>query len=247
MHIVKSFDLREGTVIGDYIKNYVSQSTFEYDKSMYVNFSTNEIYYYGIDLTSGLLTKKVENFTDELVWADNTILHDDDWFTNGYARNNLAFPYIINFEFVFDDNETDDYKFCRYFGFYCDDIDLFEFDNDSDICLINKMGIYYLKDKNDNLHESIKFKYRHKSYEYGYLRQYEYTNNDLYDDVDGYDDVQLKGRDVSLTFNNTLNLNEGENYSGESIDFISMFKALNESKFKDNSKFNEKTLYKIKT
>lgn len=248
MHIVKSFDLREGTVIGDYIKNYVSQSTFEYDKSMYVNFSTNEIYYYGIDLTSGLLTKKVENFTDELVWADNTILHDDDWFTNGYARNNLAFPYIINFEFVFDDNETDDYKFCRYFGFYCDDIDLFEFDNDSDICLINKMGIYYLKDKNDNLHESIKFKYRHKSYEYGYLRQYEYTNNDLYDDVDGYDDVQLKGRDVSLTFNNTLNLNEGEsysiNYSGESIDFISMFKALNESKFKDNSKFNEKTLYK---
>ena len=137
--IIKAFDLREGTPIGDYIKRYVSQRNFDYDKSIYVNFSSHEIYYYGIDKSSGVLTQKVENFEDQLLNNDNTIMKMDDWITSGFERNNLIFPYIINFEFLFDDNETNEYEFARYFGMYCNDIDLYD---------LNVTGVQYYDGKN---------------------------------------------------------------------------------------------------
>lgn len=126
--IVKSFDLREGTVIGNYIRKYTEQKNFEFDKSIFVNFSSKEITYYGIDKYEGVLTSKTENFETELLENDNTVYHSDDWITSGFYRNNLIFPYIINFEFLFDDNDTKDYRFARYFGMYCNDIDLFDFE-----------------------------------------------------------------------------------------------------------------------
>lgn len=126
--IIKSFDLREGTPIGNYIKKYVEQSSFEYDRSIYVNFSTNEIVYYGIDKIYGVLTSKKENFKKELLENDNTIMHSDDWITSGYKRNGLIYPYIFNMEFLFDDDDTENYEFSRYFGMYCNDIDLYEFE-----------------------------------------------------------------------------------------------------------------------
>ena len=239
--ILKSFDLREGTVIGDYIRNYVEQSAFEYDKPMYVNFSTNEIYYYGIDLTSGLLTKKVENFKEELLWSDNTVLHDDDWFTEGYARNNLAFPYIINFEFIFDDNETDEYKFCRYFGFYCDDIDLYEFNSDSDVCQISENGLYYLKDKDDNLHNVVKFYIRNSYDTNTKIRQYEYKDKNY-----GID-VILSGTDSTKFLNSIVDemlLDESPN-SNSLNTYISMFRGLNESDFVNHSSIFYDKMYKL--
>ncbi len=173
--IVKAFDLREGTVIGDYIKRYVEQRDFKYDQSIYVNFSSNEIYYYGIDRKSGVLTEKVENFNEQLLRNDNTILKADDWITDGFERNNLIFPYIINFEFLFDDKITNEYQFARYFGMYCNDIDLYDLDvRDCEYSESNKIttiaidytesdnnirtyvgDFYYIKDKHNNIH-SIK-------------------------------------------------------------------------------------------
>ena len=60
--LIKTFDLGEGSVLGNYIHNYVEQESFEFDKSMYVNFSNSEVTYYGINKVSGILEKKVENF-----------------------------------------------------------------------------------------------------------------------------------------------------------------------------------------
>ena len=126
--IIKAFDLRPGTVIGDYIDRYVSQKDFKYDKSLYVNFAAKEIYYYGIDKSTGVLCQKVNNISETLLENDITISRSDDWITSGYERNNMIFPYIINLEFLFDDNETNEYKFARYFGMYCNDIDLYEYE-----------------------------------------------------------------------------------------------------------------------
>lgn len=126
--IIKTFDLRPGTVIGDYIDRYVSQKDFKYDKSLYVNFAAKEIYYYGIDKSTGVLCQKVNSISETLLENDITISRSDDWITSGYERNNMIFPYIINLEFLFDDNETNEYKFARYFGMYCNDIDLYEYE-----------------------------------------------------------------------------------------------------------------------
>lgn len=230
--IVKSFDLREGTVIGNYIRNYISQKSFEFDKSMYVNFSTKEIYYYGIDIEQGLLTTKVENFEDELVKCDNTVTHSDDWLTSGYERNKLIYPYIINFEFLFDDNKTEDYKFCRYFGYYCDDIDIYEFER-GDGCTINKDYNYYLKDKYNNIHLAQKFimnyddvneSYKFIETSYPYKNKYSECvyNNKKYDFIssDGY-------------------LNSNDNVQFDNIEYngdvcVSMFNKPSDVKYNDN-------------
>ena len=124
--IFKTFDLREGTPLGDYIKRYVEQKDFKYDQSIYVNFSSHKIYYYGIDKRQGVLTQKVENFEEELLKNDNTMMKDDNWITSGFERNNLIFPYIINLEFLFDDTDIKEYKFARYFGMYCNSLDLYD-------------------------------------------------------------------------------------------------------------------------
>ena len=169
MQIVKAFDLREGTPIGNYIKKYVEQKDFKYDQSIYVNFSSHEIYYYGIDKKSGVLTQKVENFEEQLLKNDNTIMKMDDWITSGFERNNLIFPYIINLEFLFDDKDIEEFKFARYFGMYCNDIDLYDVNINSSIntdagytiltCdwreedhVVMDIGkYYYIKDKYGNI------------------------------------------------------------------------------------------------
>ena len=171
MKIVKTFDLREGTPIGNYIKRYVEQRDFHYDQSIYVNFSSDEIYYYGIDKKSGVLTQKVENFKTQLLENDNTIMKQDDWITGGFERNGLIFPYIMNIEFLFDDITTEEYKFARYFGMYCNDIDLYDLNivdgsysketgattlttrvnSIDDIIELKDDGFYYIKDKNRNI------------------------------------------------------------------------------------------------
>ena len=71
--LIKSFSLKEGSVLGDYIRNYVNQPTFKYDQSTYVNFDSQNIYYYGIDRGTGVLTKKMESITESLINNDNTI------------------------------------------------------------------------------------------------------------------------------------------------------------------------------
>lgn len=171
MKIVKTFDLREGTPIGNYIKRYVEQRDFHYDQSIYVNFSSDEIYYYGIDKKSGVLTQKVENFKTQLLENDNTIMKQDDWITGGFERNGLIFPYIMNIEFLFDDITTEEYKFARYFGMYCNDIDLYDLNivdgsysketgvttlttrvsGINDIIDLSDDGFYYIKDKYKNI------------------------------------------------------------------------------------------------
>lgn len=156
--LIKTFDLREGSVLGNYIHNYVNQDGFEFDKSMYVNFSNGEITYYGIDNMSGILEKRVESFENELLKNDNPVLKDDKWFTEGFERNGLIFPYIMNIEYLFNDdnfvhNGNETYDFARYIGVYCNNIEFGEFDNFSELTEYTKdHAIYYFEDNKRNLH-----------------------------------------------------------------------------------------------
>ena len=158
--LIKTFDLREGSVLGNYIHNYINQDTFEFDKSMYVNFSNGEVTYYGINKNNGVLQKKVENFEFELLKNDNPILKNDKWFTEGFERNNLIFPYIMNIEYVFDDdnfkNEGESYDFARYIGLYCNNIEFGEFSDFDELNTTEENIIYYFEDNKNILHRYVK-------------------------------------------------------------------------------------------
>ena len=158
--LIKTFDLREGSVLGNYIHNYINQEQFEFDKSMYVNFSNAEVTYYGINKLNGILEKKTECFKDELLKTDRPILKSDEWFTEGFERNGLIFPYIINIEYLFDDNTFkhnggESYDFARYIGVYCNNIEFGEFDNLEELKnygYTEDNAIYYFEDIEKNLH-----------------------------------------------------------------------------------------------
>ena len=158
--LIKTFDLREDSVLGNYIRNYVEQEEFEFDKSMYVYFSNSEVTYYGINKTDGVFENKVESFENELLGNDNTVTENDKWFTEGFERNGLIFPYIMNIEYLFNDetftqNGKETYDFARYIGVYCNTIEFGEFETLDEL---SKSGytqdnaIYYFEDIKDKLH-----------------------------------------------------------------------------------------------
>lgn len=161
--IVKSFDLGEESKLGKYIRKYMSQTTYP-TAPMYVDFSEKVITYYGIDYEQGGFTTKKESFDESLTKNDLTISAMDSWLTDGFRRNGVIEHNILNLEFLFDDNETGEYKFARYFGMYCDAIDEYEFRinpsrfvgidfEDSTYCINNR--VLELKKPNDESYMKI--------------------------------------------------------------------------------------------
>ena len=202
--LIKTFDLREGSVLGNYIHNYIDQDAFEFDKSMYVNFSNGEVTYYGINKVDGVLEKKVENFENELLKNDSPVLMDDKWFTEGFERNNLIFPYIMNIEYLFDDDNFKhkngkSYDFARYIGVYCNNIEFGEFDDLNELSntdYTQDNAIYYFEDNKQNLH-------RYSNNEYGL--KIDGKDGNLFDDrlISGFEKERVTG------YAETLDIYEG--------------------------------------
>jgi len=65
----------------------------------------------------------------------------------GYERNNLLYPNIINLEFMFDDKDAEDFSFHNYFGLYMSGNTIYDIEK----CLINNCDNstidLYVKDK----------------------------------------------------------------------------------------------------
>lgn len=126
--IIKTFDLGVDSNIGKYIKKMQSNPLFP---SNTLNFPFNRgllSSYSGISYKVGCYTEKFENL-QELIIGGKTITDFEEYVTLGYERNSLIYPYILNLEFLFDDT-SDDFEFNRYFGMYCNTVDLAELDFD---------------------------------------------------------------------------------------------------------------------
>lgn len=127
--IIKSYDLRANTGIGNYLRNIQSEidtylasanivyPTFEKDTDIYSNVANMYNTWFGISRDCGVVTT-VEESIYEYQNIKNQVAFDE-YITDGYKRNNLINPYIINFEFMFnDDLYKSEFKMNRYFGLY---------------------------------------------------------------------------------------------------------------------------------
>ena len=126
--IIKTFDLGSDSHIGKYIKKMQSNPLFPANS---LNFPFNRgllASYSGIAYKAGCYTEKFENL-QELIIGGKTITDFEEYVTLGYERNSVIYPYILNLEFLFDD-ESDDFEFNRYFGIYCNTVDLVNLDFD---------------------------------------------------------------------------------------------------------------------
>lgn len=121
--IIKTFDLGPDSVIGKYIRDYkeaynfpVSPLTVSYESNEYTTWN-------GIVIDSGVMGSKGELMYDQFV--NSTPLKSfEENITKGYERNGVIFPNILNLEFIFNDDTSEDYEINRYFGAYVNAIEL---------------------------------------------------------------------------------------------------------------------------
>jgi len=122
---ISMFDMSKTTDFGYWIdNNYTSNDRFpiaplEFDSKKY-NFTR----WYGIDYNTGVYTNK-QLFMEDKLWYENPHFKLEEFITENYKNNELIFPNIANFKFLFDDTPASPFEFKkytlnRYFGFYVD-------------------------------------------------------------------------------------------------------------------------------
>ena len=130
--VIKTFDLRTTTSIGQYLNNYknmLSNYGQCYLQFIEQDYNQNSPYYRqgnniwkGISVDRGILVNQSETtyFGSKILNSD--IVNKQEMFNNyiiaGFERHNLIYSNIINLEFMFDDNDIEEYSMHRYFGLY---------------------------------------------------------------------------------------------------------------------------------
>ena len=138
--IIKSYDLRRGSSLGDYLHNHVYSEGFPAAPISF-NFDSNgNTFYNGIDVRKGGFTSKKEYVTKDYLIVDQPEIFANEYLTTGFEKNGIVSANLINLEFLFDDQTAEDYNVYRYFGLYVDSHDEGEFDVDK----ITKDGLIYI-------------------------------------------------------------------------------------------------------
>ena len=141
-NVVKIFDLRDYTTIGQYLNNYKKNIINFLYGSCYMQFieQDNDLYsgnyrqgnnsWKGIDISRGIITNKIETsyFADKVLQQKSGVQETfNKYIIDGYERNDLLYPYILNLEFMFNDNSTEEYSMHRYFGLYLSENQFFKY------------------------------------------------------------------------------------------------------------------------
>jgi len=122
---VNFYDMTRTTSFGFWLdRNYINnsrfpKSPFEFDSKKY-NFSR----WYGINYFTGVYTSNSLYMEDKLRY-ENPHFRMEKFITENFKNNELIYPNIANFKFLFDDTpgspfELKKYSLNRYFGFYVD-------------------------------------------------------------------------------------------------------------------------------
>jgi hypothetical protein len=126
--VIKTYDLRESTRIGSYIRS-VSSSIGTSFSPVEVNFGSDSYSYFnGISIASGVYTRAGEFLRPYFTSPESTPMIDlEGYITEGFSRNSIVCPNLLNLEFLFDDDTSVNYGINRYFGAYVSKNDLGEF------------------------------------------------------------------------------------------------------------------------
>jgi hypothetical protein len=120
--IIKTFDLGENTNIGKYIRNHYKNDNFP-ASPLEISFRKDELSNWcGISYTNGVMSKRGEIIFEEFITKDKSIIENEYFFTKGFEKHRMICANLLNLQFLFNDNTTEDYKFNRYFGLYVDEI-----------------------------------------------------------------------------------------------------------------------------
>lgn len=132
--MIQSYNLKTSSAIGQYLHTY-QNTVSQYPGSVMLQFKEqeNSVNRYenglnswiGISVDSGMFNK-----LDEISYFANKVISDDSqelldqFVTEGFKRNRLLCPDILNLEFMFDDPSVDNFEINRYFGLYLKENDI---------------------------------------------------------------------------------------------------------------------------
>lgn len=160
--VVKTYDLRTHTSIGQYLNNYKDMLS-NYGQC-YLQFIEQDNHpqspsyrqgnniWKGISVKRGILADQSETtYFGSKILNDDSIKNKQEMFNNyiiaGFERHDLLYPNIINLEFMFNDPEMEEYSMNRYFGLYLTANDFIEYgyivsDNTKNNNVLKKYDIY---------------------------------------------------------------------------------------------------------
>jgi len=137
---IKTFDLRENTKIGKYIRSIFNNDQYS-NSPLEVSWGYNSYTYYrGASISDGVYTRKGELLNQYLSTSKSDPMIDlEDYVTSGFSRNGIVCPNLLNLEFFFDDEDSDLYTINRYIGMYV---------SRNDIATIRSNGNFFYEFRN---------------------------------------------------------------------------------------------------
>ena len=135
--IVKSFDLREDSKLGKYLRK-IKNSDGYVDSLIDARFEDNQITTYnGVNYEYGVFDQKGE-YLVEYYKSPRTQIEFEEYMTDGFKRNGIISYKLLNLEFLFTDDDADNYTLNRYFGLYVSTNDITKFKLDGDSFFLNR-------------------------------------------------------------------------------------------------------------
>ncbi len=126
--LIKTFDMRAGSPLGEYLRNYRNKVDFP-KAPLRATWRKDEPFVWsGISYDKGGFVTRGEYTYEGLVTQDGTIIQDEYLLTQGFQRTGVLAANLINLQFLFSDENADDYSYNRYFGLYVNAIDEGDFD-----------------------------------------------------------------------------------------------------------------------
>ena len=127
--LIRSYSMKEASPIGNYMRNHLEE-LLQVRAPVFLSLSDpaasdfDPNTWYGMAIDKGIITgrsevpfffdRKAGNFTDMNAFV-----------SEGFERNNLLCPNLINMEYVFSDNDVSLYTMQRYFGLYLTENELY--------------------------------------------------------------------------------------------------------------------------
>jgi len=127
--LIQSWGIKDSTPLGTYLRHHLEE-LFLVRSPLFLSLSDptqsdpDPNSWYGIAVDKGIITGRSETpyFFDQ---KDN-FTDTNAFLSEGYERNNLLCPNLINMEYVFSDHDVSLYTMHRYFGLYLTENDLYE-------------------------------------------------------------------------------------------------------------------------
>lgn len=119
--IIKTWSFKENSELGKYLNSHINE--IEYQSPIFLSLSniTQELSdpntWYGIAIDKGIITGRSET-TYFFNQKANNFTNLNAFITEGFERNSLLCPNLINMSFIFSDNDVSLYSMNRYFGLY---------------------------------------------------------------------------------------------------------------------------------